>query len=200
MILPHFPIPTSSKPIDCSTKLLETFCEISPLLHTFHFPGLGVCCLGIQSPPYICLRQSTLVCSAKSPPRIDCETEMSDSMQALVNHFQTEFVDGSEDAHADFLADVESWTRVHGLVMGNGQVRRCKSTWKILLRVRHLPRPLLRSNTLFALPFRTFLSLHPYLLPIPFANNLISCNGNSVAIHFVSFASFPFLCSPLPSH
>lgn len=48
---------------------------------------------------------------------------MSDSMQDLVKHFQTEFVDGSEDAHADFLADVESWARVHGLVMGNGQVR-----------------------------------------------------------------------------
>ena len=46
---------------------------------------------------------------------------MAESLQHLVDHFQKEYIDGTEDAKADFLADVESWARVHGLVMGNGQ-------------------------------------------------------------------------------
>lgn len=48
---------------------------------------------------------------------------MAEVLQKLVNHFQTQFIDGDEDARADFTADLESWARVHGLVMGNGQVR-----------------------------------------------------------------------------
>lgn len=46
-----------------------------------------------------------------------------EAQQALVNHFKSEYLDGSEDARADFQADIESWARVHGLVMGNGMVR-----------------------------------------------------------------------------
>ena len=48
---------------------------------------------------------------------------MAATLQKLVDHFQTQFIDGDETARADFTADVESWARVHGLVMGNGQVR-----------------------------------------------------------------------------
>jgi len=62
---------------------------------------------------------------------------MSASVQNLVNHLQTEFIDGTADAHADFLADVESWARVHGLVMGNGQVRERFCLWKWYSPVRH---------------------------------------------------------------
>lgn len=52
---------------------------------------------------------------------------MAEVLQKLVDHFQTQFVDGDENARADFTADVESWARVHGLVMGNGQVRRAQA-------------------------------------------------------------------------
>lgn len=53
---------------------------------------------------------------------------MADSLQTLVEHFRHEFIDGDADAKADFIADIESWARVHGLVMGNGQVRPQKDT------------------------------------------------------------------------
>jgi glutathione synthase len=45
---------------------------------------------------------------------------MAESLGSLVEHFRKEFLEGSEDAKADFTADIESWARVHGLVMGNG--------------------------------------------------------------------------------
>jgi hypothetical protein len=48
---------------------------------------------------------------------------MAESLQHLVDQFEKEYIEGTDDAKADFLADIESWTRVHGLVMGNGQVR-----------------------------------------------------------------------------
>lgn len=123
---------------------------------------------------------------------------MSDSMQALVNHFQTEFVEGNEDAHADFLADVESWARVHGLVMGNGQVRSRKSTWKLLPLVRHLPLFILRSNAPFAAFFPVSLSFTSTVPYIPCANDPITCVGNSVAMHFVSFPLFSLRVQPTP--
>jgi hypothetical protein len=56
--------------------------------------------------------------------------KMAEFLQPLVDHFQREFLEGTEDAKADFTADVESWARVHGLVMGNGQVCGFNSTKK----------------------------------------------------------------------
>lgn len=48
---------------------------------------------------------------------------MSSVPQTLVDHFEKTILNNSEsEEHEDFLSDLQSFSRVSGLVMGNGQV------------------------------------------------------------------------------